>query len=83
MVLSEEECDSILVYLQNGTYPTSFSKNDRRSLRRKSAAFMQQNGVLYYTGGNKSHWRRVVRTEEERKRILEACHTSCEGKCDR
>ena len=72
MVLSEEYCDNILAYLWHGTYPKDFSKNDRRSLRRRAAVFQQKNGVLYYPGSGNGQWRRVIRTVEERKRILDA-----------
>ena len=49
------------------------------SLRRRAAVFQQKNGVLYYTGSGSGQWQRVVRLVEERKRILDACHSSVEG----
>ena len=42
MVLLEEECDSILVYLQNGTYPTTNVINIYDSMFRSCSPHIQQ-----------------------------------------
>ena len=81
MVVTATDYDNILNYLRHGRYPAAFKKNDKRNLRRKSTVFAEKCGELYYTGGKTSTgiWRRVVLHLEERRKILDACHSSSEG----
>jgi len=81
MVFTEADYSNVLDYLRLGSYPKVFTKNERRALRRKAECFRVKSGVLYYAGrGSASgNLRRVVKTEEEKKRILDACHSSVEG----
>lgn len=78
--------------LTDGRYPPGSSKNQRRIIRRKCIEhFRAEDGVLYYSAVSTSkvsksdscpdrEWKIVVRTEEERRRILESCHSSAHGK---
>ena len=83
-----EELSVVETYLRFGRYPDTYSKGEKANLRRKCHNNYQfSNGVLYYkraVNGNKSrkeeeNWRRCVRTEEEKQRILESCHAGAEG----
>ena len=70
-------------------YPESYSKNQKRSLRRKSKDhFKIENGNHFYSaaaekkvGCTERIWRRVIRkcTDEERSGILSSCHCLLEG----
>ncbi len=88
--LTETEYDYVFTYVVDGSYPDGYTKNERRSLRRKcNCHFMVQDGMLYYSSADvtkhspdktKRGWRMVVRTERERRRIIESCHSSNQGK---
>ena len=64
-------------------------KMNRISHRKCNNHFMVKDGVLYYSSvaiekhahaeNHERIWRTVVRTEGERKRIMEACHSSSQG----
>ena len=72
-------------YLLRGKYPDGFSKAEKANLRRKCRNnFMMDKGVLHYrknTGGEKdgNDWRICIRSEEEKTRILESCHSGVAG----
>ena len=91
MGLTAIEYDHLYDYAAFSRYPTGSSKNLRRIIRRKCIEhFRAENGVLYYSavsvGTSKAAscpdraWKVVVRTEEERRRIIESCHSSPHGK---
>ena len=72
-------------YLLRGTYPDGFSKADKANLRRKCRNnFKIEDGVLHYrkNGGSEKeedHWCICVRSEEEKGRILQSCHSGVAG----
>ena len=83
-----EDYEVVYAYLNSGTYPTGFSKNQRRALRRKCLEhFKVSAGTLYFSSESKSSikegkerkWKTAVRTVNEKKRILEACHSNRQG----
>ena len=83
-----EDYDSVFNYLQTGKYPKAFDKNQRRVLRRKSQEhFKIDSGVLYYSNvsskatatGSSQTSRIAVRSKEEKRRILESCHSDQHG----
>ena len=90
MGLSEMEYDHLYDYAACRRYPTGSCKNQRRIIRRKCIEhFRAEGGILYYSAVATSkvseqdrNWKVVVRTEGERKRIIESCHSSPHGKCD-
>ena len=90
MGLSETEYDHLYDYAAFRRYPTGSCKNQRRIIRRKCIEhFRAEGGILYYSAVATSkvseqdrNWKVVVRTEGERKRIIESCHSSPHGKCD-
>lgn len=70
-------------YLTSGQYPPGSDGNYKRSLRRKAANFIVEEGRLYYIGnqdkrpGGKaptSIKRIVVESEEEQRRIIRLIH---------
>ena len=81
----QRELSVVEEYLLRGTYPDGFSKADKANLRRKCRNnFKIEDGVLHYrkNGGSEreeDHWRICVRSEEEKSRILESCHSGVAG----
>ena len=50
-----EDYEAVYAYLNSGTYPTGFSKNQRRALRRKCLEhFKVSAGTLYFSSERKS-----------------------------
>ena len=75
---------AIQEFLNDGSYPVGYSKDQKRSLRRKAKLnFQFKSGVLCYSVSSVStkerRWRRVIPTEEERHRIMKICHASAKG----
>lgn len=89
MELTEEDFDGIYQYLAFGRYPTSSSKNERRVIRRRAKAhYRVNNGRLLFCvtttatalkEKKERSWKLVIRTREERLRILESCHSGIGG----
>ena len=72
--------DEIADYLLFKRYPVGYDKNKKRTLRRKATNhFKVKDGSLYYSLDGKTEWKKVVRTPEEKRRVLESCHSSTEG----
>ena len=89
MRLTEIEYDHLYNYAAFNQYPIGSSKNQRRIIRRKCVEHLSaENGVLYYSAVGTSKaasccdrtWKIVVRTEKERRRIIESCHSSPHSK---
>ena len=77
--MAQSEYDALFMYLSNGVYPSD-DVNKKRILRRKAQNFKVDNGELFYIGGKTGDKpRRVIKTEEERRWILENCHGQTEG----
>ena len=72
-------------YIRYGQYPDSLGKGEKANLRRKCRNnFKFEAGILYYRKVTKQKdaentWRICVRTEEEKKQIMESCHGGVEG----
>ena len=72
----------------DGSYPTGYSKDQKRSFRRKAKLnFSSQIWCPYImhassVSADKRRWRRVTIAEEERHRVITStnCHASAEGK---
>ena len=78
--MEQSEFDALFVYLSKGAYPSDYGVNSKRMLRRKAENFSIDNGELFYVGRKKGDKpRKVIKTEEERRRILENCHGQTEG----
>ena len=76
-----EEFATVEMYLRKGK-----DKGQKANLRRKCRNnFKFEGGILHYRkskngkGGDAEPWRVVIRTEEEKKRILESCHAGVGG----
>ena len=89
----DENYHEVYEFLVFHRYPTGFSKNQKRILRRRSQEHLYvKRGELLYSRIPNSRavvkrqvdreWRRVVKTVQERKRIILACHPSVEGNKD-
>ena len=94
MGLTAIEYEQLYEYAAFHWYPTGSSKNQRRIIRRRCLEhFQAEDGVLYYSSVGTSKvsqmasdspdrkWKIVVRSEEERRRIMESCHSSPHGRC--
>ena len=81
----EEEYRHVYNFLVSHCYPTGFSKNQKRILRRKcQERYCVKSGLLYYgvtrDDDDDQQWRQVARSVEDRERIMKSCHSSAEGK---
>ena len=65
---------NVYSYLAEGKYPLGASKDEKRVIRKKSKKYSVSNGQLTYRTKNGNNVT-VIFSEEERKRILNACHT--------
>ena len=75
-------------YLHYGKYPEDLTKGEKANFRRKCRNnFKFDAGILYYkvkkakdaSNPECDAWRVCFRTEEERKKIIEACHAGAGG----
>lgn len=81
MTTSQADYDAIYNYLFYHQYPDSFSKDQKRALRRKAESYKVNQGHLFFKKNRKTKdWKQVPRRNIERKRILEACHGTPEGR---
>lgn len=65
--------ENIVPYLKRQEYPDSFSKSQKRDLRKRAADFILKDGMLYYTGSRKNKGatpRQVVIEKETQQRIV-------------
>ena len=77
--MEQSEYGALYAYLSKGVYPSDYGVNKKRILRKKAENFKIDNGELFYVGRkNGTMPRRVIKTEEERRRILENCHGQTE-----
>ena len=63
--MDPKECELILNYLIDQTYPSQLSKQEKRKLRQKSEAFVQEDRILYHKGKNGKQ--RVIYVDEKNK----------------
>ena len=87
-VLAEDRAEVLIQYIRSAkagkpAYPSGFSKDDKRALRQKVEAFEERDGVLFHklvdsTSGTTS-LQRVLVTQEEKIRVLAACHSGIDG----
>ena len=84
-----DDYNAVYDYLNSGTYPTGFSKNQRSVRRRRCLEHFQvQSGVLYFSSTAKSRaetgvdrkWKMAVRSTAEKKRVLRSCHSDEHGR---
>ena len=89
--MAEDDYDGLYEYLAFSKYPTGSSKNQRRILRRKARVhYGVKSGRLLYSATSSAtaslnekterNWKLVIKTREERLRILENCHSGTVGK---
>ena len=76
-----EDYEAVFQFLRCGQYPTSFSKNAKRVLRRKAKYnYKIKKECLLYCPQGGTEWKKVPRFLKERQRIIELCHALPEGK---
>ncbi|KAL5497268.1 hypothetical protein EMCRGX_G013711 [Ephydatia muelleri] len=81
--MDQNEFSIVEDYLRMNQYPKGISKGDKANLRRKCKNFKFDCGVLYFRRvkkgeGEEERWKICVRTEDEKRRILESCHAGIE-----
>ena len=84
-----EELQQIEDYLHRGIYPEGLSKGEKANFRRKCKNnYKFEDGVLYYTkcigrvptvSSEETNWRICVRSNDEKQRILQSCHSGTAG----
>ena len=74
----KEELSVVEKYLVHREYPNEFSKAEKANIRRKCGNnYKMEDGVLHYrknVNGKESMWRTCIRSDEEKKRVMESCH---------
>ena len=81
-----EELEAVKNYLPCGVYPSGLSKGKKANpLCKYKNNFKLEDGTLYYRkavadGESCAPWRICVKTEEDKRRIMESCHAGLEGK---
>jgi len=76
----EEEYDQIYTYLRFQQYPEGFSKDQKRNFRRRCRNnFELDRGLLYFHTKGSKDLKQVPRSQAERERVLESCHSLTEG----
>ncbi len=69
----EVNYEIVLEYLQSGRYPVGATKNLKRVIRKKSAKFSLNDGLLFYSSsGTLKQW---ISTKEKQNQIIASCHT--------
>ena len=80
MATMEAEYDLIYHFLCHREYPSGYTKNQKRSLRRKvDTCYKMDNGVMMFFHTTTGLWKQVPRSEKDKERILGACHSLPEG----
>ena len=75
-----EDYDALYEFLESHQYPTGYTKNRKRSLKRKAQKhFQARNGILYYSKEPASsqgtrEWKHVPRSVIDKERILKSSH---------
>ena len=72
--------NSVLSRITN-QYPKGLSRGDKANLRRKCKNFKFDCRVKKGEGDEEG-WKICVRTEDEKRRILESCHAGIKGKTE-
>ena len=68
----EHEYEIICKFLSRHKYPSDYSKNEKRALRRKATSYKVENcALLYLTKKGSAQWKQVPQSAEEKDRILE------------
>ena len=78
------EFEDVENYLLRGKYPFGMEKGEKANLRRRCRNNSKvAEGILYFRKAVKGdsdgvQWRVCTRSEEEKKRIMESCHSGME-----
>ena len=77
-----EELKVVEHYLLHSEYPPEYTKAEKANLRRKCRNnFKLEEGMLYFrknVSDENEPWRICVHTEDEKRRVLENCHSGFE-----
>ena len=78
--MADDEFTAVETYLRCSQYPKGMTKGDLR--RKCKNNFKFETGMLYYKKDGideASKWKICVRSDDEKRRILESCHSGIEG----
>lgn len=57
--------EAVKHFLQSGTIPEGYTKNDKRALRRRARSFVLIKNELYFTGGRSRHNKGLIEVEKD------------------
>ena len=57
--------EAVKHFLQSGTIPEGYTKNDKRALRRRARSFVLIKDELYFTGGRSRHNKGLIEVEKD------------------
>ena len=77
--MADDEFTAVETYLRCSQYTKGMTKGEKANLRRKCKF---ETGMLYYKKDGideASKWKICVRSDDEKRRILESCHSGIDG----
>ena len=81
--MADDEFTAVETYLRCSQYPKGMTKGEKANLRRKCKNNLKfETEMLYYKKDGideVSKWKICVRSDDEKRRILESCHSGIEG----
>ena len=81
--MADDEFTAVETYLRCSQYTKGMTKGEKANLRRKCKNnFKFETGMLYYKNNGideASKWKICVRSDDEKRRILESCHSGIDG----
>ena len=81
--IADHEFTAVETYLRSSQYPKGMTKGEKANFRRKCKNnFKFETGMLYFKNygiDEASQWKICVRSDNEKRQILESCHSGIEG----
>ena len=81
--MADDEFTAVETYLRSSQYPKGMTKGEKANFRRKCKNNVKfETGMLCYKKDGideASQWKICVRSDNEKRRILESCHSGIEG----
>ena len=77
--MADDEFTAVETYLRCSQYPKGMTKGEKANLRRKCKNnFKFETRMLYYKKDGIDEAPKIcVRSDDEKRRILESCHSGC------
>ena len=80
--IADHEFTAVETYLRSSQYPKGMTKGEKANFRRKCKNnFKFETGMLYFHKDGideASQWKICVRSDNEKRQILESCHSGIE-----